>query len=252
MGATSRHIVRTLIAGLAWAFAAGAALADQPVAFKASDGLEVGGTYYGTPGSSRPLVLLFHMASSNRGEYRAIAPRLNQLGFDALAIDQRSGGAGFGARNETAARLGRGATFDEALKDLEAALAWARGQKPARPIIVWGSSYSASLVFLLAASHPGEIAGVLSFSPGEYLNRSGAVREAARKVGVPVFVSSASDSGEISEARAILAAAASPSKTQFVPKSGLHGSSTLDPARNPRGAEENWTAVAAFLDRLKP
>jgi len=44
-----------------------------------------------------------------------------------------------------------------------------------------------------------------------------------------------------------------PTKNQFVPKiAGVHGSSTLIASRNPQGAEENWTAVLAFLSGLIP
>ena len=42
----------------------------------------------------------------------------------------------------------------------------------ARFILVWGSSYSAALVFLLAAEHQDEIKAILAFSPGEYLRGS--------------------------------------------------------------------------------
>lgn len=244
-------VIRRLALGAALALLPGLALADGPVSFKATDGVEITGDFYGQASGTRPLVLLFHMASSNRGEYKAIAPKLNALGFDALAIDQRSGGTGFGSRNETVARLGRSTGFDEALKDLDAALTFARSEKPARPVIIWGSSYSASLVFLLAAARPKDVSAVLSFSPGEYLGRS--VKDAAKQVNVPIFVTSASDSGEIGAARVILTAAGTPAtrKTQFVPKAGVHGSSTLDPARNPSGAQENWSAVTAFLTGLK-
>ncbi len=223
-----------------------------PVTLKAADGVEIAGDYAGSADNGRPIVLLFHMASSNRAEYRAIAPRLVAAGWDTLAIDQRSGGNAFGARNETVAKLGRSTSFGEALKDLEAALAFARAGRPGRKVVVVGSSYSASLVFLLAAAHPGEIAAVLAFSPGEYLGRDGTVKDAAKRVTVPVFVSSASDGGEIAEARAILAASPAAAKVQFVPKAGVHGASTLDPARNPRGAEEAFAALTAFLKPLGP
>jgi len=52
--------------------------------------------------------------------------------------------------------------------------------------VVWGSSYSAALVFLLAARHPGDVNGVVAFSPGEYLSKGTAVRDAARKAEVPL------------------------------------------------------------------
>ena len=82
----------------------------------------------------------------------------------------------------------------EALHDLEAALQWAKSSGQTGPIMVWGSSYSAALVFLLAASHRrGEVKAILAFSPGEYLHGSSTVRKAAAQVSIPIFVTSAKD-----------------------------------------------------------
>jgi len=55
----------------------------------------------------RKLPHLFHQAGSNRGEYAMIGPMLAALGFNALAIDQRSGGNAWGRTNETVKRLGK-------------------------------------------------------------------------------------------------------------------------------------------------
>ena len=223
----------------------------EPVTFTAADGIKVFGNYEGSKDGARPLILLFHQASSSLHEYDPIAPRLNQLGFDTLAIDQRSGGSLYGP-NQTAAAARGGSDFSAAYKDLEAALKWGEARPgPGRKIIVWGSSYSASLVFLLAAEHKSAIAAVLSFSPGEYFGSSSLVRDAAAKVDAPVFVSSAGDNSEVGEAKRILAASPSARKTQYVPKSGTHGSSSLREDRNPRGASENWKAVEAFLGSVK-
>jgi dienelactone hydrolase len=74
------------------------------------------------------------------------------------------------------------------------------------------------------------------------------VRQASARVNAPVFVTSAQDPGEIAAARAILAASPARMKVQYVPdQGGVHGSSTLIPARNPRGADANWQAVLDFL-----
>jgi pimeloyl-ACP methyl ester carboxylesterase len=97
---------------------------------------------------------------------------LATLGFNVLAIDQRSGGNAWGRTNETVKRLGKSTGYDEALPDLEAALQWAKSSGETGPIIVWGSSYSAALVFLLAANHRREVKAILAFSPGEYLRGS--------------------------------------------------------------------------------
>jgi len=52
--------------------------------------------YYPAEREAAPLILLFHQACSNRGEYATIAPMLVRLGFAALAVDQRSGGTALG------------------------------------------------------------------------------------------------------------------------------------------------------------
>lgn len=221
--------------------------APRSVTLRAADGVEVHGTFYPAP-APRGLILLFHQAGSSKGEYATIAPRLVAEGYSALAIDQRSGGTLF-SRNETAAGLRHPASYLDAKQDLEAALAW--GKQQAGPVILWGSSYSAALVFLVAAERPQAVRAVLAFSPGEYLGRPTLVRDAAARVEVPIFVTSADDPGEIGTAREILAAAPAAVKDQYVPaQGGIHGSSTLIRSRDPKGAAANWRAVLAFLARL--
>ena len=102
-------------------------------------------------GAKAPIVVAFHQARSSAAEYAPIAPRLVNAGFTVLAIDQRSGDGAFGGTNRTAAGFARReVSYDAALPDLEAALAWAKAEARGAPVVVWGSSYSAALVFLLA------------------------------------------------------------------------------------------------------
>jgi dienelactone hydrolase len=130
-------------------------------------------------------------------------------------------------------------------------LQWAKSSGHTGPVLVWGSSYSAALVFLLAAEHRNEIKAILAFSPGEYLRGSATVRKAAAQVSIPIFVTSAKDPEEIAVAKSILDASHSTDKTQFVPQiAGVHGSSTLREDQNPHGAEENWAAVKQFLAKF--
>jgi len=219
------------------------------VTFTAADGVVVSADYYATADPSKsPLILLFHQAGSNAGEYAPIAPRLVALGWSALAVDSRSGAGMWGHSNRTVIRLGRNEDFLRAYADLEAALAWALASHCARPIVAWGSSYTSALVFRLAAEHR-DVGAVMAFSPGEYLGPGEPVRAWAARVSVPVFVTSASGS-EAKAAAQILEAVPSPAKSQFVPRFGVHGSSTLRVDRNPAGAAENWAAVEAFLRAL--
>lgn len=221
----------------------------ETVQLRAADGVSVHAVHYAAD-QPRAVILLFHQANGSAAEYAPIAPRLAAAGFESLAIDQRSGGQMFGP-NRTVAGQGRSSEFLAAEPDLEAALAWARSRK--LPVIVWGSSYSAALVFRLASRHPGEIAGVVAFSPGEYLGAPRLVREAASRVTAPIFAAAASDAREQAAVRMILAASPSQTKTAYIPlKGGTHGSSTLDAARNPDGAGPAWTSITTFLDRLLP
>jgi len=238
-------------------FAAGLAMSAAPghaadvISFAASDRVQVFADYYSAGSKAKPLILLFHQAGSNRGEYATIAPMLVTLGFNALAIDQRSGGNAWNRTNETVKRLGKSTDYGEALLDLEAALRWAKSSGETGSILVWGSSYSASLVFLLAAEHRVDIKALLAFSPGEYLHGASTVRKAAAQVSIPIFVTSAMDPKEIATAKSILDVSPSPEKTQFVPQiGGVHGSSTLREDQNPDGAEENWLAVKKFLAKF--
>jgi alpha-beta hydrolase superfamily lysophospholipase len=240
-------------AGLTLALVLAHAAQAEPVKLTAADGAAVFGEFYpaasAAPGQT-PLILAFHQAGASRAEYTPLLPRLNQAGYAVLVIDQRSGGSEFGGKNQTVAALGRSVAYKEALPDLEAALAWGKAKAAGAPVLVWGSSYSAALVFLLAAAHPGDVQALLAFSPGEYLGSANAVASAAKKVTVPVFITQSSSEDEAAQSRKVLQAAASPDKTLFMPKRGVHGSSTLRSDRNAAGAEENWAAVLAFLGKF--
>jgi alpha-beta hydrolase superfamily lysophospholipase len=215
---------------------------SMPVTFNAKDGVKLFGNYYAAP-NPKAIILLFHQAGSNKAEYATIAPRLVAAGYSALAIDQRSGGKNFGARNQTVDTAKRSTDFLAAKADLEAALVWSADKK--LPVVIWGSSYSAALVYVVAAENQDKIAAALAFSGGDYLG-AGRVPNAAKAIMIPVFATA--PKGEIPEMRPILESAPSPKKVFFTATTrGVHGSSTLIPSENPKGAEETWVAVLAFL-----
>ena len=221
----------------------------EPVTFRAADDVVVHGMFYGAASAKAdsPIVVMFHQAGSNSAEYAPIAPRVAEKGFHCLAIDQRSGGYKWSEHNRTVRDLGRSTMFLKAYPDLEAAIGWVRKRGLKGPLLVWGSSYSASLVFKLAALNPN-VHGVLAFSPGEHLGPGEPVRSWAARVHVPVYVTSASGD-EVLQAKRIFDAVPSSDKIQFDPPTGIHGSSTLRSDRNPTGIEENWQAVGEFLER---
>jgi dienelactone hydrolase len=220
----------------------------QHVWARAADGTTVYGAYYKAE-NPKAVILLFHQAGSSKEEYATIAPRLVQAGYSALAIDQRSGGNLFGT-NETAAKLGRKAIYSDAEQDMVAAVKWA--QPVGVPVILWGSSYSASLVFSVANTYPGVVKAILAFSPGEYFPDKHSTYRAAQTLNVPAFVTSSSDAEEVAAAKALVDAVPGGKAEQYVPAVGVHGSSTLIAAKDPKGAEANWKPVMAFLKKVAP
>jgi alpha-beta hydrolase superfamily lysophospholipase len=219
----------------------------ESVELTAADGIVVPATYR-RAAEPRALILLFHQRGSSRAEFFEIGPRLAANGYSSLAIDQRGGGERWRVPNQTAQQYGETESHLEALPDLEAALAWGAAQD--LPLALWGSSYSAALVFPLAAEHPEEVKAVLAFSPGDYLEGEW-VTKAARELDVPVFISSATTLSEIGYAQPVFDAVASRDKEYFLPaKGGEHGSLTLIRAENPEGNEEMWEAILRFLRRV--
>lgn len=69
--------------------------ADQEaktITFPSKDGLTLTADLYIMHDKSAPFIVLFHQARWSRGEYEEIAPRLNMMGFNCMAVDLRSGG----------------------------------------------------------------------------------------------------------------------------------------------------------------
>lgn len=218
----------------------------KPVTFGAADGVKVSAELYpAKAGKSAPIILLFHQAGSNGAEYQTIAPKLTALGYNCLAADARSGANRFGRDNLTAKALGKSAEYQEAYADLEAALAYVKSEGYTGKVIAVGSSYSAGLVFRLAAEHP-EIAAIAAFSPP----RPGSgptwkMDEWGKKVTVPVFITASPD--ELGALREFAGTLNQKGKVFFEQKAGVHGASTLREDRNAKGAEENFKALAEFL-----
>ena len=245
-------MLRPLLAAFALVAAAPAVLAET-VQLTAADGVKVFGEVWRASAARPPVIVAFHQAEASHAEYAPIAPRLAQAGFTVLAIDQRCGDGAFGGKNLTVDALGDSTDYDAALPDLEAALAWARADARGAPVIVLGSSYSAALVFLLAAAHPHDVSGVVAFSPSEYLANKTAVHDAARRVEVPVFIDQASSADEVAASASILSALKSHDKRQLVSRAtSTHGASTLRADSNPKGSEAHWKALLRFLARFKP
>lgn len=226
----------------------------KSVDFPTAGGIEARADVYESKNKSAALILLFHQAGWSRGEYREIAPKLVKAGYRVMAVDQRSGGGVNGVSNEThrrATRRGLERDYLDAYADLEAALAYARKQLKANRVVVWGSSYSSSLVFRLTAEHPADVSAVLAFAPGEYFRKQGAtyIQDFAKQVKQPVFVTSSKK--ERGQVKPIFDASPAKQKILFTPASiGQHGSRALwDKWPD---SDVYWAAVNGFLEEWAP
>lgn len=199
-------------------------------------------------GEPKGLVLMFHRAGSNMHEYDPIAERVSSWGWDCLKVDQRAGGDMWGQKNLTAAQYTDMEDYAGAYADLEAAMAWALGKQYGY-FIVWGSSYSASLVLRLAAENP-QITGVVSFSPGEYFGEPGLVASWNSKVKVPRFF--AATSQEINGGILDIYQAAPELKGSSMVgyAEGVHGSQTLREEECPERWKDYWKGVEQFFETL--
>jgi alpha-beta hydrolase superfamily lysophospholipase len=223
------------------------AFAAEPVTLHSADQVQI----FGTLSTSRPhndkVLLLFHQARASRHEYDSLIAGFNQLGYDTLAIDQRFGGDLFGGHNQTVNALGKSADYLDAVPDLDAALAWARGQRYGK-IVAVGSSYSSALVILLAAKHPPGLTAIASFSPGEYFDDKNLMKHAAAKVTVPFYITT--DPDEAANVVEVLNKAHGNNIVQYQPAAGVHGASTLVAARDPKGFAANLKSFEQFLIRV--
>jgi len=229
---------------------------------KAKDDLPLTADIYPGKSAAATMILLFHQAGSSRGEYRKIAPRLQAKGYNCLSLDARSGnGIRWGVTNVTSAfavRRKLDQSYDAARQDLERSLAWVREMEFTGPIVLWGSSYSAALVLLMAQPKADgkKITGVVTFSPGEYLAKKGVVTKAVPKIEVPIFMtcSRAETQGTVGPFIKLMKNKRS---VFFLPETGKHGSRflTLTDSKEEvmkKDAMEAWKQVFAFLADVAP
>lgn len=225
----------------------GQAVAGESVTLRTADKVDVFGTLSTSKAHNDRVLLLFHQARASRHEYDSLIARFNQLGYDTLAIDQRSGGDLFGGHNQTVRALGKSTGYLEAAPDLDAALAWARDRHYTK-IVAVGSSYSSALVILLAARHPLGLTAIASFSPGEYFDDKDLIKNAAAKVTVPFYITT--DPAEAGNVEKVLSKAHGSNITDYKPKAGVHGASTLVASRDPAGYAANLESFEDFLRGL--
>ena len=226
-----------------------AAIKDT-IRFPSEDGLMVtADLYIENDDKNAPFIILYHQAGWSRGEYAEIVPRLNTLGFNCIAVDLRSGGKINGVRNHTAHRAkqkNKNTSYEHALPDMLRAIELVKKQLSSGKVILWGSSYSASLALKIAGDWPDLVDGVLAFAPGEYFNTHTKtwIRDSATHITVPTFITAARN--EKPSWSDIFDAIPSKHKFSYLPPtSGNHGSRAL--WKQFPDNDGYWVAVEHFL-----
>lgn len=218
------------------------------ITFYAKDSVVITADTYFIEGVS-PTVLLCHQAGYSRGEYINTAKELNELGFSCMAIDQRSGKKINGVTNQTAidadSKL-RNVGYAGAKKDVEAAINYLYNINGNQPIILVGSSYSASLALWIGSENE-KVKAVAAFSPGEYLTGIN-LTKTIKRLNIPTFVTSSKrETGPVEK---LLSKVKPDIVTQFKPNvKGFHGSKAL--WNKNEGHQNYWKAFKSFLMKHK-
>lgn len=166
-----------------------------------------------------------------------------------MAVDLRSGKEKNFRVNETA-YLAKEANlpheFIDAEQDLRAAIERAYGIGK-RPVIVIGSSYSASLALKLAKEMK-EVQAVVAFSPGEFFGSKLNVQTTIAGLSKPTFVASAASERKwVSE---LISGIPSGKMIYYAPgKGGEHGAKCL--MKDTDGQAEYWIQLINFIQTLR-
>jgi pimeloyl-ACP methyl ester carboxylesterase len=220
------------------------------MAIPAPDGLNINANVYDID-KDAPVIVLCHQARFNKHEYDGIGERLNTLGFNCIAIDQRSGGPITDKQNWTnirARQQGLDVDYLDAEQDIVAAVEYAAELYKGK-LILWGSSYSSTLALYVGMANDN-VDAVVSFSPGDYFApERQSLAEMLPNFKKPMFVTSSKR--EVEDLTALLARMTlGENQVHFAPdSSGYHGSKALWQGQ-PDG-EEYWEAVEGFLENVK-
>lgn len=222
--------------------------AQEKVTFTADDGLKITADLYET-NPDNPYVLLFHQAGSSRGEYLQIADKIIKFGYNCLAVDLRSGGEINYIQNHTAllaVQQGYHTDYLSSKKDILAAIKWVKDRSK-KPVVLFGSSFSASLSLIIAKNNP-DVKAVIAFSPGEFFTPGLSVETEIKDLDKPVFI--ASSHRENPYIDTLLSFVPTSNKTIFAPENGgEHGSKSLWKS-NPNN-QEYWLALTMFFSKIR-
>jgi len=143
---------------------------------------------------------------------------------------------------QEANELGLSTDYIDARPDIEASIDYLYEINGGVPIILVGSSYSASLSLIVGKDNP-KVKAIAAFSPGEYLEGIEVYKE-LDSIQKPIFVTSSKL--EISQTSQLIQNVDSAFVTHFKPNTeGVHGARAL--WKETEGHKEYWKAFLLFL-----
>jgi pimeloyl-ACP methyl ester carboxylesterase len=178
---------------------------------------------------SNPYIILCPQEGSGPDEYLDIAPRLMNLNYNCIAISMRQ----------------KGKPLD-AIMDIQAAI---RFLKPLsnKPVILWGSSVSASLCLITSIDNP-RVKAVIALNPGEYLLPWKSIKKEASLIKIPVMIFSTTN--EWPYIQDMVSAIPTSELTLFKPDHntsirGARAFTALNPANS-----EYWFGLTLFFKKM--
>lgn len=225
----------------------------QDISFETSDGITIYGDLAMNPANGKTIVL-FHQGGSNvRGEYQYALPVLYNLGFNVMAVDLRSGGERYGSRNRTVDALpqeGVNTSYCDAENDIQSAIDYATS-KGLQQLILFGSSYSGSLVIRVGSENKDLVSGIVAFSPSSggpmAVCRPDDVLETLK---IPLLVFRPDKEMAIESVARQFQSIQSFGHQTYIAKNGVHGSSLLVPDRIDGDVNDSWEELKKFLRAL--
>ena len=218
------------------------------IAFPSRDALTITADLY-VAQNDFPYVLLCHQDGFSRGEYKTIVDKINKLGFNCIAIDQRSGNDVNGITNETADRARVKKLPVEPLdaeQDIVAAIDYTFGISNKKVIVV-GSMYSASLALKIAAYNT-KVKAVAAFSAGDNCGEKLKLNKAVETLNKPVFITCSGT--EATATKELITHIPSKNIVSFFPDSeGNQGAKAL--WKKEPESKKYWRAFKKFLLSVK-
>jgi hypothetical protein len=205
---------------------------QEVVYFYSADSSKIRGDLY-LRDYNLPFMILCHDETADRDEFSGIAPRLLNLNYNCLAIYLGNGGS-------------HNFSPEGAREGLRAAIAYV-GRFNRLPVILFGSSRSASLCLLESAGNP-LIRAIVAFSPGEYFQPRIAMSDVMVKIRQPVFISGTRS--EFRYLQKMVEKRPEDEVTLFQPEkgNGVHGAAAL--SGNDITRDEYWFALLMFFRKL--